>query len=965
GSQVLRQCLPAGQTCICTQATAGMVRGCEQSNQLGTCTGYEECDPPAGWLDCSARTPTAEDCNGIDDQCNGQVDEDLVGQACSEENQFGICRGLFECRGFDGWVCGALIPADEMCDNVDNDCDQQTDEDFRDGQGRYIADQHCGGCEVDCSVMIAHAVQTECRLVSGEPVCRATECEPGFFVWEDGIACLSLPANLCQPCNLDADCLAPGSLCIINGSEQYCGRDCSPASPYGPGCPSGYVCETYVAWLQCQPENDTCLCSAATLGTVRSCLVDVCLGYQECAQNGALFEWSQCNAEDYNVEICDGLDNNCNGQIDEGFLNQATGRYESDEHCGFCNNDCSLYWSEPIDHTVGVCDILAVGMPACVMGPCSIESQGGIQYEWVDVNNDSEDGCECRRVLGNTGNDLPDLIEEPQPGLYYLDENCDGIDGVISDAIFVRAGSAPPGDGSLASPFPTISAAIAAFAGSGRAYILVAEGNYDESLTLIPGVVLHGGYSADFLGRDVWLYQSVIEGQSPEFAVKAEGIVGVGTMLSGFAIHGQHVTEASSPDTEGIASVAVIIRNCDDSLVMRSNVIVGGQAGAGGRGSSGEAGYGRQDSTNLDGDWGFVGQRMYGNCPASSARPGGANGINSICSASNGHPGGTTVCPQFDWNASPVQGAQAEYLTNANGNGLGGDDWSFDHMSYSGCSHATESGYPTDIRLNVGQDGQDGGDGTSGLGGSGGQGSYGSIVSGSWAAAPVGASAGIGGLAGGGAGGGGGGGGTARYYTQFGDCDMYEIGPSGGGGGAGGCGGGGGKHGRPGGASLVIFISASAGTSDQPELSHNLIERSLGGQGGDGGFGGIGGLGGIGGFGGEPPDWISSLGGKGGDGGNGGPGGGGGGGAGGPSFGILTNNVQVNQYAAANIFVFADSLPTSGVGGAGGNSVGSGATGAPGQSGAYLNVLNMMTCPAGGCASGFSCDANSVCVPVN
>ncbi|MBW1870985.1 MAG: hypothetical protein JRJ19_02920, partial [Deltaproteobacteria bacterium] len=38
GSQVLRQCLPAGQTCICTQATAGMVRGCEQSNQLGTCT---------------------------------------------------------------------------------------------------------------------------------------------------------------------------------------------------------------------------------------------------------------------------------------------------------------------------------------------------------------------------------------------------------------------------------------------------------------------------------------------------------------------------------------------------------------------------------------------------------------------------------------------------------------------------------------------------------------------------------------------------------------------------------------------------------------------------------------------------------------------------------------------------------------------------------------------------------------
>jgi len=959
GAGALRQCQPAALVCSCTEETAGMLRGCQRENQLGVCSGYEECLPPEGWTDCSAREPAEEECNGIDDECDGRVDEDLVGESCSRSNQYGTCDGEEVCRGFEGWVCGAPEPALEDCDLVDNDCDLETDEDFRDALGRYTDDAHCGGCGVDCAQMIPHATAAECRLVDDQPVCRATECESGYFVYAEGLACLALPANLCRVCSSDEDCLAPGSLCIENGTEHYCGRDCSPSSPYGPGCPAGYACRPYQTAMQCQPESDTCLCTAETVGTARSCLVDTCTGYQECRQNGTLFEWTDCNIEDFNTEICDGEDNNCDGQIDEGYLNPLTGKYDSNEHCGFCNNDCSKYWSEPIDHTNGICQVPSQGMPMCVMGPCSTETEDGITYEWVDVNLDPDDGCECRRVQGNLDTDPPDLIEYPQPGLTYLDENCDGIDGVIADALFVRAGADAPGDGSLASPYPTINQALIAFDSSGKSYILVAEGTYDESVSIFDAQ-LHGGYSADFLSRDVALYQSIIEAQHSDYAVKMEGPQDFGELISGFVIRGRDVLEAPAPNSNGTPSVAVLIMNGDSSKRIRSNVIIAGRAGDGARGDSGGAGYGRQDSAELDGGAGRNGQRRSGACAAGTSRAGGAGGNNPGCTGTGGNPGGSTVCPVFDWSADPVRGNQAEYTSSAGGNGLGGYDWSFDEKSGSTCSHATESGFPSDHQLNVGNDGRDGADGANGLGGAGGAGRYGSIDGEAWVPSPEVADRGTNGTAGGGAGGGGGGGGTARWYNNWGDCDGYEIGPSGGGGGAGGCGGGGGRPGRAGGASIAIFV---LGGIAEPTIHYNLIERGQGGAGGDGGFGGMGGLGGVGGFGGQPPDWISSLGGSGGDGGNGGPGGGGGGGAGGPSYGVLGFDASVAGYTSENTFVYDDTVPTAGAGGAGGGSVGVGASGGAGVAGPYGNMLELITCPAGGCPSGTSCDSNNVCIP--
>ncbi len=958
-----RQCLPDYESCACTEENRGMVRGCEATNAFGTCTGYERCEGSAGWGECQARVPAAEVCNGIDDDCNGFVDEGLEGEPCAVSNDLGTCHGMTYCAGVDGWLCDAAEPQPEMCNGLDDDCNGGIDDPFVDAVGRYVHVEHCGACGKDCAKVIANAVETACEIIDGAPQCRAVACAEGYFVYGDGLACLALPANLCLPCAEDRDCMAPNSRCIDTGFELFCGRSCAPDSPYGPRCPDGYQCEAYDGTFQCLPVSHTCLCDVDALGTARSCLVDTCVGFQHCEATAQGFAWSTCNIADYNTEICDGHDNNCDGIIDEGFINPATGRYDSAEHCGFCYNDCSLYWVPELHHTEGVCQDTGVAMPRCVMGPCHRETEGGITYEWVDVNGRSDDGCECRRVQGNTLQDPPDLIGDFMSGYVFHDENCDGIDGVIGDALFVRAG-ASGGDGSLSRPFGSIGAALSAFASSGKAYILVAEGRYDEDLRLLRGVVLHGGYSADFRSRDVVRHAAIVRGVTAYATVTVEGVTTGQTLMSGFIIEGRDMP-AAAENQDGQASVAVFLKDTNHSAVLRSNRIVAGRGGDGGRGSSGAAGHGRQADTALDGGNGLDGQRLLGPCFPALNRAGGRAGLNAQCGTSNATRGGTSRCPVFE--VSTNQGGQAEYREASANKGLGGWDWSFDHMSGSGCHHATESGYPSAPQSNVGGDGRYGADGTAGQGGAGGRQGLGSFVAGRWVPAPDRAVDGVRGTDGVAGGGGGAGGGTAQYTTSPFDCQDFELGPSGGGGGAGGCGGRGGLAGRQGGASLAIVIAnTGASALTLPTLRHNEIVRGQGGKGGNGGFGGMGGIGGRGGFGGGAASWIASQGGRGGDGGNGGPGGGGGGGAGGPSFDVVGLNVDTVAVVTNNTVVLEAGVPTGGAGGAGGPSVGSGASGVEGRLGAFGQRRDFVRCQTGGsCASGYRCDANNICVPTN
>ncbi|MBC8074175.1 MAG: hypothetical protein IAG13_38000, partial [Deltaproteobacteria bacterium] len=72
---------------------------------------------------CFPGSPGAESCNGLDDDCDGSSDEELV-QACAS-----ACgAGTQSCNGGAWSACDAPPPQAEVCNIVDDDCNAAVDD---------------------------------------------------------------------------------------------------------------------------------------------------------------------------------------------------------------------------------------------------------------------------------------------------------------------------------------------------------------------------------------------------------------------------------------------------------------------------------------------------------------------------------------------------------------------------------------------------------------------------------------------------------------------------------------------------------------------------------------------------------------------------------------------------------------------------------------------------------------------
>jgi len=134
------QCVPTAGECECNELARELELStdCGVANAIGRCEGVRVCTE-AGLSACSARTPAPETCNGIDDDCNGIVDDGLAPEPCQLTNAHGSCPGTAYCIAGQT-ECLGVAPRAEECNGKDDNCNGLTDEGFPDLDGDGIAD---------------------------------------------------------------------------------------------------------------------------------------------------------------------------------------------------------------------------------------------------------------------------------------------------------------------------------------------------------------------------------------------------------------------------------------------------------------------------------------------------------------------------------------------------------------------------------------------------------------------------------------------------------------------------------------------------------------------------------------------------------------------------------------------------------------------------------------------------------
>jgi hypothetical protein len=214
----------------------------------------------------------AETCNGIDDDCDGVIDDNPTnaGGSCGQSNIFPCKLGTMVCQG-GALVCqGAVNPGVETCNGIDDNCNGVIDDNPSDAGGA-------------CDVPPPPPPNATSPCMAG-----TLSCTGGVLVCQGSTG----PTSSTDTCGVDANC--DGQLTNqpnLMTNVQHCGscgNDC-----YAGAVNSQWSCQSGgCVFMGCNPgfhdlDND-----------------------QQC-------EYGPCTVT--GSEVCDGIDNDCNGVIDDNL----------------------------------------------------------------------------------------------------------------------------------------------------------------------------------------------------------------------------------------------------------------------------------------------------------------------------------------------------------------------------------------------------------------------------------------------------------------------------------------------------------------------------------------------------------------------------------------------------------------------------------------------------------------------
>ncbi len=308
-------------------------------------------------------TPTLEDCNSQDDDCDGKIDEALV-RPCYTGPQGtvgqGNCKnGAQACNNgqWDVACTGETLPNPETCNNQDDDCDGKTDEDLT--RPCYTGPQGTSGqgaCKEGQQICANGQWPTAC---TGQVLPKAEECNN-----QDDDCDGKTDESLTRSCYTGPQGSAGKGPCK-NGT-QACTNGQWPTACTGQVLPTTETCNNQDD--DCDGQIDEGITRSCYTGPQGTAGKGPCKNGTQACTNG---QWATACAGQVlpGTETCNNQDDDCDGQIDESLTRSCYTGPQNTAGRGQCKN----------------------GTQACTNGQWAVACAGQVLPTTETCNNQDDD----------------------------------------------------------------------------------------------------------------------------------------------------------------------------------------------------------------------------------------------------------------------------------------------------------------------------------------------------------------------------------------------------------------------------------------------------------------------------------------------------------------------------------------------------------------------------------------------